>query len=398
MKKLKKTFALFLGLLVAAAGLSGCKEKSNQAKSGAQKVVRINFQRGGLCAAPVHVAWKLGIFDDELSKINQKAEFVEVVEGGATLGEMIASGKVDAGYGLYATQLQAMENGLQIVYTSGIHIGCTKYYVRADSDIKTVADLRGKTIGVPGLADSSVTNLKRKLADVGVGVTAADNEVEFVFYPSSELAIALDKGAVDAIGAHDPVATKAEQAYGFRKILDTGTDEKFRNQYCCMEFVTQKLINENPEGAAAVTRALQKASAFVEAEPREAAKLQIDNDLVSGDLDFNAALLDELNYIPSRTLGQRTFEAGARELQKIGFLKPTTDIEEFIRKGYQELPGVPEGYTYDPAAKTWSEIKNIAQIENLISTELAEREIKKSEIDFVASAAPAHEEKKHCCE
>lgn len=399
-KKKRNLFkvAFCLAAFAFAFGFSGCKEKSAGGKSAAQKVVRINFQRGGLCAAPVHVAWKLGIFDEELSKINQKAEFVEVVEGGATLGEMIASGKVDAGYGLYATQLQAMENGLQLVYTSGIHIGCTKYYVRADSDIHTVADLRGKTIGVPGLADSSVTNLKRKLADVGVGVTAADNEVEFVFYPSSELAIALSKGAVDAIGAHDPVATKAEQAYGFKKILDTGTDEKFKNQYCCMEFVTQKLINENPEGAAAVTRALQKASAFVEAEPRVSAELQIDNDLVSGDLDFNAALLDELNFIPSRSLGRKTFEAGARELKKIGFLKATTNIEEFINKGFQELPGVPEGYTYDPATETYSEIKDVAETENLISTELAEREIKKSELDFIASAVPAQEVKKHCCD
>lgn len=348
---MKKLGILFAAVVTLAFGVSGCKRKNNE-----QKVVRINFQRGSLCAAPVHVAWKLGLFDEELSKIGQKAEFVEVVEGGATLGEMIASGKVDAGYGLYATQLQAMENGLQLVYTSGIHIGCTKYYVKADSDIHTLADLRGKTIGVPGLADSSVTNLKRKLADIGIGVTAADNEVEFVFYPSAELAIALDKGAVDAIGAHDPVATKAEQAYGFRKILDTGTDEKFKNQYCCMEFVTQKLINENLEGAAAVTRALQKASAFVEAEPEAAAELQINNDLVSGDLDFNTVLLDEINFVPSRSLGRKTFEAGARELQKIGFLKQTTDIEEFINKGFQELPGVPDGYVYHPETNTWTEL------------------------------------------
>lgn len=358
---MKKIKILTAALAAVSIIFSACKGKSILSKAESQKTVRINFQRGSLCAAPVHVAWKLGIFEDELSKIGQKAEFVEVVEGGATLGEMIASGKVDAGYGLYATQLQPMENGLPIVYTSGIHVGCTKYYVRADSGIKTVADLRGKTIGVPGLADSSVTNLKRKLADVGIGVTAADNEVEFVFYPAAELAIALQKGAVDAIGAHDPVAAKAEQAYGFRKILDTGTDEKFRSQYCCMEFVTQKLIKENPDGAAAFTRALQKASAFVEAEPKESARLQIENGLVSGELEFNAALLDSLNFIPSRTLGRKTFEDGARELLKIGFLKPSTDIENFIKKGYQELPGVPEGYTYNPETKTWSEFSQVQE-------------------------------------
>ena len=352
-----KIIILTAGMILAAA-LTSCSKKTEGATNGkqAQKVVRINFQTGSLCGAPVHVAWKMGFFDEELEKIGQKAEYVQVVEGGATLGEMIASGKVDAGYGLYATQLQAMENGLPISFTSGIHIGCTKYYVRADSEIYSAADLRGKKIGVPGLADSSVMNLKRKLMDEGIGVTAENNEVEFLAYASSDLAIALNNGAVDVIGAHDPIATKGELAYNFRKILDTGIDEKFVKEYCCQQFVTHKLLRENPEGAAAVTRALQKASAFVEAEPRIVAQLQIENDLVAGELDFNAALLDELNYRPSRSLGKKTFDSAARQLQTAGILKSSTDIEKFIEQGYIELPGVPDGYIYDKETKTYTEI------------------------------------------
>ena len=356
MKYLSKIAGLTFAALALTTAYTSCSKKQAASGETAQKVVRINFQTGSLCAAPVHVAMKMGLFEQELAAIGQKAEYVQVVEGGATLGEMIASGKVDAGYGLYATQLQAMENGLPISYTSGIHIGCTKYYVRADSDIYSAADLRGKKIGVPGLADSSVMNLKRKLMDEGIGVTADNNEVEFVAYASADLAIALNNGAVDVIGAHDPIATKGELAYGFRKILDTGIDEKFVKEYCCQQFVTHKLLRENPEGAAAVTRALQKASAFVEAEPRIVAQLQIENDLVAGDLDFNAALLDELNFIPSRSLGKKTFDSAARQLQEAGILKASTDIEKFIEQGYIELFGVPDGYTYDSVTKTYKEI------------------------------------------
>ena len=358
MKSSIRNLGIALAVLTLGAMLTGCSKKEAAKTSGEenQKVVRINFQTGSLCYAPTHVAMKMGLFEEELSKIGQKAEYVHIVEGGATLDEMIAAGKVDAGYGLYATQLQAMENGLPISFTSGIHIGCTKYYVRADSDIYSAADLRGKKIGVPGLADSSVMNLKRKLMDLGIGVTADNNEVEFIAYASADLAIALNNGAVDAIGAHDPVATKGELAYGFRKILDTGTDEKFRNEYCCQQFVSHKLLRENPEGAAAVTRALQKAAAYVQAEPRAAAQLQIENDLCAGDLDFNAALLEEINYQPSRSLGKKTFDAAARQLQEAGILKATTDIEKFIETGYIELFGVPDGYVYDSATKTYKEI------------------------------------------
>ena len=349
---MKKSVLIGMALLLSSLVLTSCEKKA----SSAQKVVRINFQTGTLCAAPVHVAMKMGLFEEELAAIGQKAEYVQVVEGGATLAEMIASGKVDAGYGLYATQMQAIENGLPISYTSGIHVGCTKYYVRSDSDIYSAKDLRGAKIGVPGLADSSVMNLKRKLMDEGIGVTAEKNEVEFLAYASSDLAIALNNGAVDVIGAHDPVATKGERAYNFRKILDTGIDEKFVNEYCCQQFVTHKLLRENPEGAAAVTRALQKASAFVEAEPRLAAQLQIENYLVAGDLDFNAELLEELNFIPSRSLGKKTFDKAARQLQEAGILKKSTDIEKFIAQGYIELFGVPDGYSYDKETKTYKEI------------------------------------------
>ena len=353
---MKKSLIVFAAVLsVTALAFTGCNKK-NKASADGQKVVRINFSTGSLCHAPVHVAMVKGLFDEELGKIGQKAEYVQVVEGGATLAEMIGSGNVDAGYGLYATQLQAIENGLPITYTSGIHIGCTKYYVRKDSPIKSVADLRGKKIGVPGLADSAVMNLKRKLMDVGIGVTADNNEVEFLAYASSDLAIALNNGAVDVIGAHDPIATKGELAYGFRKILDTGTDEKFRNEYCCQQFVTHKLLTENPAGAAAVTRALQKASAFVEAEPRLVAQLQIENNLVAGDLDFNAALLDELNFQPSRSLGKKTFDNAARQLQEAGILKASTNIEKYIETAYIELFGVPDGYVYDKETKTYKEL------------------------------------------
>jgi NitT/TauT family transport system substrate-binding protein len=394
--KRAKIFSAAMILVLAGFSFVGCGKKNAKSSAQKQKVVRINFQTGSVCHAPVHVAMTNGLFDEELSKIGQKAEYVQVVEGGATLAEMIASGKVDAGYGLYATQLQAIENGLPISYTSGIHKGCTKYYVRADSSIYSAADLRGKTIGVPGLADSAVMNLKRKLLDVGIGVTADNNEVEFVPYASADLAIALNNGAVDAIGAHDPIATKAELAYGFRKILDTGTDEKFISEYCCMQFVTHKLLRENPEGAAAVTRALQKASAFVEAEPRTAAKIQIDNDLVAGDLDFNAALLDDLNFCPSRSAGKITFANAARQLQVAGILKSSTDIEKYIEGGFVEIPGVPDGYVYDSAAKKYTEI-SAEETAELAEQKNAKYSRKKIAMTDMNGSAENPAEKKDCC-
>lgn len=45
-----------------------------------------------------------------------------------------------------------------------------------------ISDLKGKKIGIPGIMDSSVIALKRKLHDIGIGVTTTNMEVELITY------------------------------------------------------------------------------------------------------------------------------------------------------------------------------------------------------------------------
>ena len=64
---MKKSLILAAASLAAVSlSLTACNKKTETAGNSstqAQKVVRINFQTGSLCGAPVHVAWKLGLFD-----------------------------------------------------------------------------------------------------------------------------------------------------------------------------------------------------------------------------------------------------------------------------------------------------------------------------------------------
>lgn len=360
-RNLFKVALSLIGVMALASGFSGCKEKNSgsaesSSKSAGKKVIRVVYSTGNLCAAPLHFALESGLLKEEMAPLGYEVESVRLVEGGLTRGELIAAGKVDAGFDLIASELLPMENGLSVVFTTGVHTGCTKYYVKADSPIQNLADLKGKTVGVPNLSDSSVINLKRKVFKAGVGVSAENSEISFVPYGMADLPIALNNGAVDAIGIHDPAATKAEESFGFRKILDTGTDEYLKNEYCCQIFVTKAFLEKNPEAAAAWTRAIEKASAFVSAEPREAAQFQIDNDIVSGDLDFNARLLAELNYEPNHELGKQTLVHAVYDLKEAGILKPSTDAEKFISEHYVDLDNVPNSYIYEPETQTYKEV------------------------------------------
>ena len=59
MKYLSKIAGLTLAALALTTAYTSCSKKQAASGETAQKVVRINFQTGSLCAAPVHVAMKM---------------------------------------------------------------------------------------------------------------------------------------------------------------------------------------------------------------------------------------------------------------------------------------------------------------------------------------------------
>ena len=68
-------------------------------------------------------------------------------------------------------------------------------------------------------------------------------------------------------------------------------------------------------------------------------------------------ILAGLNYEPSISLGRETFVASFKDLQNTGDLDSNLDVNEFTKKVYPTLDGVPESVVYDSASKKFSEKK-----------------------------------------
>ena len=299
-----------------------------------------------LCQAPLHIAVEKGFFEAE----GIEPENIQI--DAAHVQEAIGADQVDVGFGLIGKFLQPVENGLPIKFTAGIHTGCTKLLVPGDSDIKSIADLNGKKIGVPGLADAATVVSKRSLSAAGIGVTDQNMEVEFSVYSRNDLAQALQNGAVDAIALGDPAASIAEEQYGLTALIDTATDPEYKDEYCCAAFVTSKLAEENPKAAAAFTRAVQKASQWVQENPDETAKIITKKEYVSGDVDFCAQILKTYNYKPSVQGGYDALKQNAEELTQIGVLKEGTDATKFADNAYIFFDDVPDTPESDASAGT----------------------------------------------
>lgn len=351
---IKKKFGLLACILAMGISLVACGNTNTNANADAgagtsataqsdDVDIIIGTANGMLCLAPLHVAIDNGFFEEEFSKAGITWKVVDV---DSDISDMIATNKIDASLQLAGAMIPQIDNGLEITFTGGVHTGCTRVDVKPDSDISSIADLKGKKIGVIGLGDSSVTALKRALYDEGISVSAENPEVEWIVYGLTDLPLALENGAVDAVALHDPVAYAAEQEYNFKTILDLSTDEKFKDEYCCMAFVTTRLAEENPEAAAAYTRAILKACAYVNANPEEAAKIQIDNNQCAGELETNAKLLSSYDYTPSVSAAKQTIYDASSELIRIGDLKAATP-EDFVSKAFTSFDNVPDSYVYE---------------------------------------------------
>lgn len=319
-------FALLTGCAGGAAQTSegeGAAADTSAAESD-DYVLKIAYNNS-LCEAPIQMGVEKGFFEQE----GIKFEMVKV--DAAHMPEAIGSGQIDAGFGLLGKYLQPVDNGLDIKITAGIHTGCIKVLVPQDSDIKSVADLKGKKVGTTGLGAAAPTIItRRSLYHAGLNAAPDNCDVEFVVYSGSDLAQALANGAVDAIANGDPQASIAEKEYNLRPIIDTATDDEYKDEYCCISFVTGKLAQEHPELADKFTTAIMKASLWVEENKDETAKIQVEKDWVSGDPEFNASVLKNYSYKPSVNGGYEALKVTVPDLQAIGLINKDRDPEEFI--------------------------------------------------------------------
>jgi NitT/TauT family transport system substrate-binding protein len=336
----KKFISVVLALISITLIFAGCSKTKEASSSNVSSnkdedyVLKIGYS-GSLCEAPVHMAEEKGFFDEE----GLKVDLIKLAPG--TAFEAVTAGKTEAGFGLLASLIQPLSNGLPIKITTGLHTGCDKVLVKKDSGITSVKDLKGKKIGVPGLTGSPAIFAKRVLADAGIGVSTEKMEVEFVVFSANDLPIALGNGSIDAIANNDPTASIAKKEYDLNVIADSATDEKYKDQYCCSAYVRDNIASEHPEVAAKYTRAMQKASAWIQANQDEATKIQVDNKWVAGDAAFNAEVLKTYNYIPSVSGAYDAFGATAKALQEVGMLDKNVDIEALHKKSFAKFDNVP---------------------------------------------------------
>ena len=312
-------------------------EAAFAAETGNGEPIRIISTFEGTCQVQTQIAYLLGFYDAEGLREGVDYEFVE--SGGETGAVLLSTDKADVAIGLISGMLQPLDNGLEAKAISGLHTGCITLVTLGDSEIQSTADLKGKTIGVTALSGSQHIAALRALKYEGF----SGDDVEFVVYDSDSIQQALLNGAVDAIGLGDYKAAIMVRDEGAKIIFDTSTDERLKDENCCVLFASNKAIDRKPATLAKLVTAIQKASIWIEAHPDLAAQIQVAQGYTVGDVNVNTELLKTYQYPTSLTLLKEAVYRNFDDAKTIGLLKEDTDKDVLAESSYVFLSGIADG-------------------------------------------------------
>src|SRR5262245_15489619 len=264
---------------------TGCKKAAD---SDPHKVRVVYI--GITCEAPIFTAVEKGFFKEEGLDVELvKCEW-------AQYKDVLALGGFDVTHHLVMYFLKPVEQGLDVKFTGGIHRGCLRVQAGINSDIRTLKDLRGKRIGVPGIGTPPFIFATRVLGANGID---AKKDITWLVFPAGELGLALDKEQVDAVADSEPIGSMLIAQGKVRNIADQAADVPYKDEYCCAVLVNGKFLARNPKASAAATRALLKAAKWVEANPLAAATLSVQKGYLASTVEQNAVSISKLSYAPS---------------------------------------------------------------------------------------------------
>ncbi len=226
--------------------------------------VKIGY-RGQLFYLPAYVAEAEGYYKEqdlhvELIKFDSTNQLVEAV----------INGNIDAGVGgvnsLVPLTIEGKNKGLLKIFTLGyLNREFDALLVRKDSDIKTLQDMKGKTLStLPG--STAMTWMNIMLEKEGL-----KGEVNIVQTKPSQQLNALSSGSVDAIFVLEPLITIGEDKGISRVLVKSPITTYFMDDMLFETSVfSTKFVNKNPVTAEKISKALDKAIISINSNPNKA--------------------------------------------------------------------------------------------------------------------------------
>jgi sulfonate transport system substrate-binding protein len=266
---MKKILAMLMLLALVVAGCSsGSGTKKEAPKAGAKetkRVVRLAIQPSA-AFVPLVIAREKGWIDEAMKGIGVDVKWTDF-ESGPPMNESFAAGQQDIGVIGDVPSVAAVAAGQKNVFIATADGGPSyAMLVADDSGIKSVADLKGKKIGLT--IGSTAQNLAGKLlAKAGLDIK---KDVEIINISTGDAQTVLLNHNVDAVVIWEPNVSRLDATDKIH-ILTHGGDIGFPGVN--VVFARQEFVKQNPDIVKTYLQQYWRATKAYEKNPKEYAEL-----------------------------------------------------------------------------------------------------------------------------
>jgi NitT/TauT family transport system substrate-binding protein len=254
-----------LAALVAAAGACGSSggPSTTTTQNGVDKV------KVGVIpivdVAPIYLGQQKGFFTSRGMELT-----MESGQGGAAIVPGVVSGQFQFGFSNFTSLLVAQTKNVPIKVVacgvastgkSGADFGGVT--VKADSPIRSAADLAGKKISVNTLKNIGDTTIRESVRKAG----ADPSRISFIEMPLPNMPAALAGGQVDAAWVVEPYLSQIKAAGG--RVVAWNFVDPAPGLTVAAYFASTKLIAEKPDLVKRFTEAIGESLRYADAHPDE---------------------------------------------------------------------------------------------------------------------------------
>jgi len=303
----------FLTTLTAAGATGLIGPPSSNAQDGRLETTSIRIAKiAGICIAPQYVA-------DELLRAEGFTDIRYVAtNAGVEAALSLARGDLDFTANFAPPLIIPIDAGEPITIVGGEHIGCFELF--AKEGIRSIADLKGKTVGVQGLGSSQHVFVSTMAAHVGLDPA---RDIYWVTSSSIKPMELFAEGKIDAFLGFPPEPQELRARNIGRVIVNSVSDRPWSRYFCCVLAGHRDYVRRHPIATKRFLRAIIKATDLCGTQPEQVAQR-----LVAGGFtpryDHALQALKEIPYAKWREYdAEDTLRFYSLRLREAGMIKAT---------------------------------------------------------------------------
>ena len=300
-----------VGAAAAAAALAGRFRTADAEPP--PETTRIDLlQTASMCQAPQYVAEDLlrGEGFTDVRYIKQ--------DGQRAIADALASGEASINMHFSGPLILRLDTGAPITILAGVHPGC--YELFATERVRTLSDLKGKTVGIRGLEGPEHVFLSSMLAYVGLDPR---KDVTWVTHSTEQSIALLAEGKIDAFMGFPPDPQEIRARKIGHVVVDSNLDRPWSQYFCCVVAANREFAQKYPVATKRALRAILKGTDVCASEPDRASRYLVDSGRTPR-YDLMRQMLKEIRYDRWRTYDpEDTVRFFALRLREAGMIRST---------------------------------------------------------------------------